>query len=213
MKRVFDIMFSFIALVVFSPILVISAIAIKIDNPGPVLFRQKRIGKHFAPFFILKFRSMEFKPQEEGLKITVSGDKRVTRTGRILRKTKIDELPQLINVIKGEMSIVGPRPEVQKYVECYMKDYEEIVSVRPGITDISSIIFKDEESILGNQNDPEQFYKNIILPEKIRLAQEYVKRTSFFFDLRLILITLLRILCPGKIPGSWLGIKVNELCQ
>ena len=130
---------------------------------------------------------------KRGLQITAGGDKRITRIGRILRKTKIDELPQLINVLKGDMSLVGPRPEVRKYVEFYKRDYEQILSVRPGITDISSITFRDEEGILLAQDDPEQYYLRVLLPEKIALAKEYMQRRSFFYDVKLIFKTFYKI--------------------
>jgi len=131
---------------------------------------------------------------KKGPEITVGGDKRVTRTGRILRKSKIDELPQIINVLKGEMSVVGPRPETKRYVEFYKNDYEYILRVRPGITDVSSIIFRDEESLLKNKDNPEKYYIEELLPQKIKLAKEYIKKVSFIFDLRLIFKTFFIIL-------------------
>jgi len=134
-----------------------------------------------------------------GLRITSGGDGRVTGVGRILRKFKIDELPQLFNVLKGDMSLVGPKPEVEEYVTLYEEDYREILKRRPGITDVSSIIFREEEAVLQNQADPEGYYKNILLPEKIRLAKEYIGNSSFLYDLKLVLNTLYRILCPPDV--------------
>lgn len=193
MKRSFDLSLSLIGLILLSPIFFIVSILIKIDSPGPVFFKQKRMGKKFKSFYIYKFRSMIQNAPGKGPEVTVGGDSRITRTGVFLRKLKIDELPQLINVLKGDMSLVGPRPEMQKYVEMYKNDYEEILSVRPGITDISSITFRDEESVLRSKDDPEWYYQNVLLPEKIKLAQEYIKNATFFYDLKMIFMTLYRL--------------------
>jgi lipopolysaccharide/colanic/teichoic acid biosynthesis glycosyltransferase len=152
-----------------------------------------RVGMNFRPFWIIKFRTMDNQADKKGLQITTGGDKRVTRLGRMLRKVKIDELPQLFNVVRGEMSLVGPRPEVEKYVELYKTDYEEILKIRPGITDISSIVFSNEEGVLQNQSDPEWYYKHVLLPEKIRLAKEYMNRASFFYDIKIILQTFYKV--------------------
>jgi lipopolysaccharide/colanic/teichoic acid biosynthesis glycosyltransferase len=173
---------------------------IKVDSTGPVFFRQGRVGKNFRRFMIYKFRTMVVDAEKKGLRITSGGDNRVTRAGRILRKFKIDELPQLFNVLKGDMSFVGPRPEVEEYVKLYEKDYKEILKKRPGITDISSIIFREEEAVLKNQVDPEGYYKRILLPEKIRLAKEYIEKACFLYDLKLILNTIVKILHPHTIP-------------
>lgn len=196
MKRLFDIFFSFIGLLILLPLFVVIAILIKLDSVGPVFFRQERMGKNFKPFFIYKFRTMVKDADRKGGQITVSGDNRVTRFGRILRKTKLDELPQLINVLKGEMSLVGPRPEVRKYVEIYKNDYKEILKIRPGITDFASIVYRDEESVLKDKENPEEYYKNILLPKKIELAKEYIKIYSFSSDLKLIFLTIIKILFP-----------------
>lgn len=193
MKRSLDIFFSSIGLFILMPLFVIMAIIIKLDSSGPVFFRQKRIGRNFCPFFIYKFRTMTSYQTENGPEITVGGDSRITKVGRILRKIKIDELPQLINVLKGEMSLVGPRPEVQKYVELYRKDYEEILKVRPGITDIASIVFRDEEGFLKDKEDPVTFYSTTILPKKIMFAKEYIRQRSLGLDIKLVLKTFLRI--------------------
>ncbi len=194
MKRFFDLLFSFIGLLLLLPLFVITAIMIKVDSPGPIFFRQERIGKNFRRFMIYKFRTMVVDAEEKGLRITSGGDNRITKVGRILRKFKIDELPQLYNVLKGDMSLVGPRPEVIKYVEWYKADYERILSIRPGITDISSMTFRNEESILQGVDDPEQYYVHVLLPEKMRLAREYIQNVSFFYDVKLIFKTLYHVI-------------------
>jgi lipopolysaccharide/colanic/teichoic acid biosynthesis glycosyltransferase len=199
MKRVFDIVFSFIGLFLLQPLFGITAIMIKVDSTGPVFFRQGRVGKNFRRFVIYKFRTMVVDAEKKGLRITSGGDHRVTRAGRILRKFKIDELPQLFNVLKGDMSFVGPRPEVEEYVKLYKEDYREILKRRPGITDVSSIIFREEEAVLKNQVDPEGYYKTVLLPEKIRLSKEYIENSSFLYDLKLILNTLHKIFSPPAI--------------
>jgi lipopolysaccharide/colanic/teichoic acid biosynthesis glycosyltransferase len=193
MKRAFDIVVSFLGLVVISPLLLLAALVIKLDSPGPVLFRQERIGRGFHPFFIFKFRTMVPDPSGRGRLITVSDDPRITRAGRLLRKTKIDELPQLINVLKGDMSLVGPRPEVRQYVELFRNDYEQILKIRPGITDLASLKYHDEAAVLKQLENPEAEYCNRILPDKISLSKEYVKKSSFVFDLAVILKTLPKI--------------------
>jgi lipopolysaccharide/colanic/teichoic acid biosynthesis glycosyltransferase len=193
MKRLFDIFFSFIGLLILLPLFVVVGILIKIDSMGPVFFRQERIGRNFERFAVFKFRTMVADTEKRGLPITSSTDKRVTKVGKILRKLKMDELPQLINVLRGDMSLVGPRPEVEKYVELFKKDYSEILKVRPGITDVSSILYKDEEGLLGDQADPESYYMTVVLPQKIRLSQEYLKQCSFSRDMKLMLKTLFRV--------------------
>jgi len=193
MKRLFDLFFSIIGLVVLFPLFLLVALAIKLDSRGPVFFRQERIGRNFKPFRIYKFRTMTVGSYEKGPAITVAGDSRVTRMGRFLRKTKIDELPQLINVLKGEMSFVGPRPEVGKYVELFKSDYQKLLSVRPGITDPASISYKDEESVLSRSADWEKEYINKILPEKIKSASKYVDNHNLWIDLGLIFKTIFKI--------------------
>jgi lipopolysaccharide/colanic/teichoic acid biosynthesis glycosyltransferase len=197
-KRLVDIVASAAGLLLTSPVLLVAAVAIKLDSEGPVIFAQERIGREFRPFRIFKLRSMSKKPTANAPQITAGGDARVTRVGRILRKTKIDELPQLFNILRGDMSLVGPRPEVRKYVELFRSDYEEILKCRPGITDLASIRYRDEESVLAAASDPEREYVERILPEKISLAKEYVRRSSLGLDARLILATLLKIAVPGE---------------
>lgn len=193
MKRVFDILVSLTGLIVLSPLLVLVAALVKVTSPGPVFFRQERIGYRFRPFQILKFRTMVADAEQRGGQLTAGRDPRITPLGRLLRKTKIDELPQLINVLKGEMSFVGPRPEVPKYVEMFREDYEELLRVRPGITDIASLKYRNESEILGAADDPEQTYLSEVLPDKIALAKQYVSRSSLWLDLQLIVKTVLRI--------------------
>ena len=196
MKRLFDILFSFIGLLLLQPLFVVIAIMIKVDSTGPVFFKQGRVGKNFRRFIIYKFRTMVVDAEKQGLRITSGGDCRITKVGRILRKFKIDELPQLYNVLKGDMSFVGPRPEVIRYVEWYKEDYERILSVRPGITDISSMTYRNEESILQGVDDPERYYVHVLLPEKMRLAREYIQKVSFFYDVKLIFKTLYKVIFP-----------------
>jgi lipopolysaccharide/colanic/teichoic acid biosynthesis glycosyltransferase len=192
-KRTFDFVTACLALFLLSPLLLLLALLIKIDSPGPSLFKQERIGRGFRPFLIYKFRTMVSDAPHRGGAITFGADPRITRIGRALRKAKIDELPQLINILRGEMSFVGPRPEVRRYVELFREEYTEVLRVLPGITDLASLKYRDEAEILGRFDDPEEAYVKHILPEKIKLAKEYARHSSLFFDLTLILKTLLRL--------------------
>jgi lipopolysaccharide/colanic/teichoic acid biosynthesis glycosyltransferase len=196
-KRTFDILAAGLGLVLLAPLLVLVAVLVKLTSPGPVLFRQERIGRRFRPFRICKFRTMTQDAPRRGGPITFGADPRITRLGRLLRKTKIDEIPQLINVLKGEMSLVGPRPEVPRYVEMFRADYEEILRVRPGITDLASLKYRDEAALLGQAEDPEQEYVTRVLPEKISLAKQYVAHSSFCFDLTIIIRTMFRLLADA----------------
>src|SRR2546428_3040397 len=193
MKRTFDITVSLVGLVVLSPLLLLIGLVIKLDSPGPIFFRQERIGKGFRPFFIFKFRTMVQDLSGRGRLITVGDDPRITRPGGFLRKTKIDELPQIINVLKGEMSLVGPRPEIRQYVELFQRDYEEILKIRPGITDLASVKYRDEAAVLEQSENPEEEYLRRVLPDKINLSKECIRRSSFFFDLTLILKTVRKL--------------------
>jgi lipopolysaccharide/colanic/teichoic acid biosynthesis glycosyltransferase len=194
MKRAFDITAASIGLVLLSPLLLCVSLLIKLDSVGPVLFRQERMGRGFHPFRIYKFRTMVQNAPAKGGMITFGRDPRITRIGWVLRKIKIDELPQLINVLRGEMSFVGPRPEVRRYVELFSEDYAEILKVPPGITDLASLQYRHEAEILGGYENPEEEYVKYVLPEKIRLAKEYLSQASFRFDLILILKTVLSLL-------------------
>src|SRR2546428_688896 len=153
MKRAFDIVVSVVGLILLGPLLLLIGMLIKLDSPGPVFFRQERIGKGFRPFLIYKLRTMVQNAPQTGAPITSGNDPRITAVGRFLRKTKIDELPQLINVLNGDMSLVGPRPEIRQYVDAYRQDYEEILTVRPGITDLASLKYRDEAILLGQSSD------------------------------------------------------------
>lgn len=193
MKRMFDLLVSFCGLLLLWPVLLVSAVLIKLTSPGPALYRQQRMGLNFQPFDILKFRTMVVDAHKLGGQITAGRDPRITSVGHFLRKTKIDELPQLINVFKGEMSFVGPRPEVPRYVEMFRDDYAELLKVRPGITDIASLKYRHESELLGESENPETTYTQVILPDKIALAKEYIRRSSILFDLQLIFKTVLRM--------------------
>lgn len=193
LKRTFDILASLFGLTLLAPIGLLVALAIKLDSRGPVFFRQVRVGRDFRPFRINKFRTMVADAPARGGQLTAGADPRITRVGRILRKTKVDELPQLINVLVGDMSLVGPRPEVPKYVELFASDYRDILSVRPGITDPASVKYRDESAVLAAAADPERAYIEQILPEKIALARQYIERSSLAYDLGIIFQTLWRI--------------------
>jgi lipopolysaccharide/colanic/teichoic acid biosynthesis glycosyltransferase len=192
-KRAFDFCVSSVALVLLSPLFALIAIAIKIGSRGPVFFAQKRVGRDAQIFRMLKFRSMAVDADQRGPGITVAGDERVTPIGKILRELKMDELPQLWNVLKGEMSLVGPRPELPSYVAQYTLEQLRVLSVCPGITDIASIRYRHEEKVLERSSNPDDFYRSVILPHKLSLNLDYVEHMSFSFDLRLILETLLSI--------------------
>lgn len=190
MKRAFDLCVASIGLLCLLPVLCVVAILIKLDSNGPVFFRQERVGTRFRLFQIYKFRTMTRDAPLTGRPITCGQDPRITRVGRFLRRTKLDELPQLINVLKGDMSIVGPRPELRQYVERFRDDYREILTVRPGITDPASLKFRDEANLLGTSSDPIGLYVGSILPEKLNLGKEYVRRSSLLSDVILIVKTL-----------------------
>jgi len=191
MKRAFDLVCSAAGLLALLPLLALIAVAIKLDSPGPVFFRQERVGRNGVPFRIHKLRSMRVAQPGQARQITVGEDDRITRVGRLIRQWKLDELVQLIDVLQGNMSLVGPRPEVPKYVALYPEALRAVVlSVRPGITDPASIRFRDESAVLGRAADPEAAYREVILPEKLRLQAEYVRGRSFGGDLRIILQTL-----------------------
>ena len=192
MKRTFDIIVAAIGLIVLSPLFVLVALLIKFDSRGPILFKQERIGKDFRPFSIYKFRTMRDGAHVTS-SLTIGADPRITRVGKYLRASKVDELPQLLNILKGDMSLVGPRPEVPRYVELFRADYEHILKVRPGLTDLASLKYSDEASVLGKSANPEGDYVARLLPDKIRLAKEYVQRSSLLFDAKLIVETIIKL--------------------
>jgi lipopolysaccharide/colanic/teichoic acid biosynthesis glycosyltransferase len=202
LKRSFDILASLLFCVLLSPLLTAAALLVALGSRGPILFRQQRIGRHFRPFFIYKFRSMVVDAPGRGGQITVGDDPRITRVGRLLRRTKLDELPQLFNVLRGDMSLVGPRPEVPKYVEMFRDDYEVILQVRPGVTDLASLRYRDEATLLATAADPEAEYIGRVLPQKIALAKQYVAQRSLLFDLKIVTQTAVTLLCDRLRSGA-----------
>lgn len=196
-KRVFDIIFALLSIVFLSPIFLLIAILIKLDSKGGVFYLQNRVGKDFIPFKLIKFRTMIIDADKIGPLVTKDRDPRITKVGRFLRKTKLDELPQFLNVIKGDMSIVGPRPEVEKYVILRKEDYESILSIKPGITDYATILFRNEEDILAKYDNIDDGYLKEVLPKKIELYKKYLSEISFFVDIKIILMTFLKILKVG----------------
>lgn len=193
-KRFFDIVVSLLGILVTSPILLVVSLLIKLTSKGPVFYKQERIGKNEKPFRILKFRTMVVNADTQGLKITVDGDKRITGVGEFLRKSKLDELPQLFNVLFGQMSLVGPRPEVKEYVDLYTEQQKKVLSVRPGITDYASVCFRNENEILAQAEDPQKEYIEHIMPLKLRYNQKYIEEMGVFTDLKLIFLTVYVIL-------------------
>jgi lipopolysaccharide/colanic/teichoic acid biosynthesis glycosyltransferase len=198
-KRLFDLAVAVPALVVLAPALLVVALLIRLDSPGPVFFRQERVGRHGVPFLIHKFRTMRAAAQ--GLPLTVGEDPRITRVGRWLRKSRFDELPQLLDVIAGRMSLVGPRPEVPRYVALYPPALRErALAVRPGITDPASLAFIDEAALLARAVDPEREYVEKVLPVKLQLAADYAERASVATDLAVLWRTLCVLLAPRRSP-------------
>lgn len=194
MKRLFDIVASGFGLLLLSPLFLLVAIWIKLDSPGPVFYRQVRVGRYNRDFRIFKFRSMRV-GADKGSLVTIGGrDPRVTRSGYFIRKFKVDELPQLINVFIGDMSLVGPRPEVRHYVNYWTKEQLHVLDVRPGITDPASIKFRNENELLEKVEDPEKYYIEVIMQEKLRLYLEYVENHSFWYDIKLIFQTFVAII-------------------
>lgn len=194
MKRSFDVLASGLGLIVLSPLFLILAIWIKLDSQGPVFYRQVRVGWHNKDFRIFKFRSMRV-GADKGSPVTIGGrDPRVTRSGYWIRKFKLDELPQLINVFVGDMSLVGPRPEVRHYVDYWTPEQMHVLDVRPGITDPASIKFRNENELMEQADDPEKYYIEVIMQEKIKLYLEYVEKHNFWYDLGLIFKTFFVII-------------------
>jgi lipopolysaccharide/colanic/teichoic acid biosynthesis glycosyltransferase len=189
-KRGFDIVFSLAGLVLLLPVLLAVALMVKLDDRGPVFFRQIRVGRYGRTFRIAKFRTMGVGADRKGPGITAAGDRRVTRTGRVLRRTKLDELPQLWNVLCGEMSFVGPRPEIPGYVALYTPEQRSVLDLRPGITDEATIAFRDEEALLAAAADPEKYYLEHCLPRKISLNLAYARRAGVLGDVGVILRTI-----------------------
>lgn len=190
-KRAFDIVCAALGLLVLSPVLLMCALLVGLTSPGGVLFRQERMGRDGVPFTIYKFRSM--RKDNAGLKISTSSDSRITPVGRVLRKTKLDELPQLWNVLKGDMSFVGPRPEVREYTDLYTDEQRQVLLVRPGITGLASIRYRNENDLLSASTDPNRTYIEEVMPAKLALDLEYIPRACVSYDVRLILETLVTV--------------------
>lgn len=196
-KRVFDLFWATVGLLLLWPLFLVVGFLIKLEDRGPVFFRQRRIGWRGVPFQMWKFRTMVVDAEQKGSALTVGRDPRITRVGHWLRATKVDELPQLLNVWTGEMSLVGPRPEVQKYVNLYSKDQRQVLDLRPGVTDLASVKYRRESELLAASSDPDQTYVEEIMPEKIRINLEYAAQATAWADVRVILLTL----------GLWPGPK------
>jgi lipopolysaccharide/colanic/teichoic acid biosynthesis glycosyltransferase len=191
-KRIFDILSSLSVLVVFFPLFIIIALWIILDSRGGAFYKQIRVGKNGKEFKLLKFRSMRSGADKSG-QLTIGNDNRVTSVGRFIRKTKLDEFPQLLNILAGHMSIVGPRPEVPKYVALYSTEQKKVLSVRPGLTDYASLEYFDEQKILGQAADPEKAYLDEVMPKKLILNLKYIAERTFWLDLKLIFRTIGRI--------------------
>lgn len=193
MKRVFDLFFSSIGIIILSPFFVLIIFWIKWDSPGPVFYGQKRVGKNNIDFKLFKFRSMYMNSDSKGLITVGNRDPRVTRSGYYIRKYKLDEFPQLLNVLRGDMSIVGPRPEVRKYVNFYTSEQMKVLSIRPGITDLASIQYRNENELLGIVDNPEKYYIEVVMQDKLQLNLTYLNKMSLSYDIRLIFSTIFSI--------------------
>jgi lipopolysaccharide/colanic/teichoic acid biosynthesis glycosyltransferase len=194
-KRLFDLTFSALGLLILSPVLLIIPLCILCESGRPIIYRQKRLGKDWKEITLYKFRTMNSESPEDGPSCSSKNDKRITRVGKYLRKYKLDELPQLVNVLRGDMSFVGPRPELPKFVEHYSDIYKEILKIKPGITDLASIEFRDESSLLDSQAvDVEKEYLNKILPRKLEYSKIYLKKRGFFYDIGLIFKTIYAVI-------------------
>jgi len=196
-RRGLDCVVSGVSLIVLLPLLVVIAVLVKATSAGPVLFVQERVGRGLVPFPLFKFRTMVADAPARGPAITVGVDPRVTRVGAFLRRTKLDELPQLVNVLRGDMSLVGPRPEVPSYVALYGEAERRIFTVRPGITDPSSLLYRDESAVLATYPDPERAYREVVLPHKIAVSLAYVDSRTVVSDVGLLVRTALRLVTPG----------------
>ena len=199
MKRLFDIISSLFGLMILTPLMLVVAIIIKLTSKGPVLYSQVRSGLHRKAFYVYKFRTMVNKAETLGTSVTTDTDPRITPIGRILRKTKLDELPQLFNVLKGDMSFVGPRPDVPEITMDYTPEMQCIFSIRPGITSVATLHFRDEEEMLAKVPDPDKFYEDIVVPLKVELTMEHARRKSFWFDIKILLQTVWALTPLGKV--------------
>jgi lipopolysaccharide/colanic/teichoic acid biosynthesis glycosyltransferase len=194
LKRGFDLLFSVVGLILFSPIFVFVAVLIKRRDGGALLYSQERIGMHGVPFRMHKFRTMIPGADKIGLKVTQANDERITPVGRFLRRHKLDEMPQLFNVLVGDMSLVGPRPEVADYVDGYTDDQRAVLEIRPGITDPATLAFRDEEGLLAGQEDVDRYYREVVVPKKIAMNLEYAARASLYSDILILLDTLKKLI-------------------
>lgn len=214
-KRVFDVAISVIGLLILLPFLVLAAIFIKLESRGPIIYSQRRVGLNETHFYIYKFRTMVVEAEQKGLPITSSNDRRITRVGKLLRKIKLDEMPQLINILKGNMSLVGPRPEVSKYVQFYTDEQKKVLTIKPGMTDPATVFFRNEEELLAKAVDKESFYINEIMPIKLKLYLQYVENASLLYDIKLIFMEILAIIFPQsmiqKVFPRAIGIQATSL--
>ena len=193
-KRIFDVIFSILGLILLAPLLLLIALIIKLDSKGPIFFIQGRVGKNNKDFLIYKFRTMRVLSESKGLLTLGDNDNRITKIGYFLRRYKIDEFPQLINILKGDMSFVGPRPELRYYVNFYSPDDLQIFAVRPGITGLASLKYRNEVELLKAAENPEAYYINTIIPDKLKYNKMYIKNRNFFFDLKLIGLTIIKVI-------------------
>lgn len=212
MKRLFDVLAAVLGLILLGPLFLVVAAAIAVEDGAPVFFRQQRVGRAGRPFQLWKFRTMRVDAERIGGQLTVGHDPRITRVGRWLRRTKIDELPQLINVLRGEMSLVGPRPEVPRYVAMYSPEQRAVLDELPGITDPASLRYYDEGAVLATATDPERHYISHVMPEKIRLNLEYAAQATPLTDLLIVLSTLRRIVVRSRDEqhGSLIGTTIRS---
>ncbi len=194
LKRLFDVVFSVIGIMLLFPILLLISILIKLDSKGPILFIQGRVGKNNKDFNIFKFRTMSVQSNKKGLLTLGNNDSRITKIGYVLRRYNIDEFPQLINILKGDMSFVGPRPELRYYVNFYNDDDMKIFDVRPGITGLASLKYRNEVELLKTAKDPEAFFIKMIIPDKLKYNKAYIGKRNFFFDLKLIGLTIVKVI-------------------
>jgi lipopolysaccharide/colanic/teichoic acid biosynthesis glycosyltransferase len=201
-NRAFDVVTASTGLLLLAPVLAVIAALIKLDDGGPVLFAQTRVGRFGRPFRMLKFRTMVTDAGQRGGLLTVRGDPRITRSGRVLRATKLDELPQLVNVLIGHMSLVGPRPELEKYVALYDAAQRQVLELQPGITDPASIAYRDENALLARAPDPEEFYIREVMPDKIRINLEYAERATPLTDVAIVGKTLALLLDPRQLRSG-----------
>ena len=203
MKRTVDVLAALLGLLVLAPVFALIACALLVGDRGPIIYRGTRTGRNGAPFQILKFRTMTASAPGGGA-ITVSADPRVTPIGRVLRATKLDELPQLINILRGEMSLVGPRPEAPQYTVHYSPEQRQVLAVRPGLTGLSQVCFRHEEHLLAGP-DPDTYYRTVLMPAKLALDLSYVRRQSLWFDLSLVALTLAALVRPSVVPAAALA--------